>query len=511
MMIKKRNELKSGVILTYINLITSNVISILYTPFILRTLGQAEYGVYTLVWSIVNYLTVLDLGFSNAIIRYASKYKAEKQKEKEASLYGTFLIIYLFIGLAAVAACSVIKANFGSFAKGLTTGEVDTALRLIMIGSINIAISFPFSVFRGIVNVSEKFTFIKVADLVRTLLTPVTTFAVLLNGGGSAGLMWAYTLISIAVFAAYVYYSFAVLHQKISFKRCEGGILKEIAVYSFYTFLGTVVDKIYWGTDQVILSNKADAQSIAVYSIGSSFPGYFISFSTAISGVLLPRITKVSAEKKENAAKELSEWFIKVGRLQFWVLSLVLLGFVFVGKEFICIWAGNDYAPAYWIALIIMIPSIVSLSQNTGISILQAQNKIKFRTVSYAFIAIFNIFVSLALVEQYGGIGCAIGTSLGTLLGPIILMNVYYKKAIRLDIGGYWKNFVSMLKAWIVPIIVGIIMKNFITVIGYVSLLAFAILFSAVFFVSAYLFGFNQYEKILVSSFLGRLKRSKKE
>lgn len=257
-MVKKRNELKSGVILTYINLLTSNVVSILYTPFILRTLGQGEYGVYTLVWSIVNYLTVLDLGFSNAIIRYASKYKAEKQEEKEASLYGTFLIIYTFIGLIAIAACAVIKANFSGFAKGLTTGEVEIALRLIMIGSINIAISFPFSVFRGIVNVSERFTFIKAADLVRTLLTPVTTFTVLLNGGRSVGLMWAYTLISVAVFVAYVYYSFAVLHQKISFKRCEDDILKGIAVYSFYTFLGTIVDKIYWGTDQIILSNKAD-------------------------------------------------------------------------------------------------------------------------------------------------------------------------------------------------------------------------------------------------------------
>ena len=139
-MVKQKNELKLGVVLTYINLFASNMVSILYTPFILRTLGQGEYGVYTLVWNIVNYLTVLDLGFSNAIIRYASRYKAEKQKEKEASLYGTFLIVYLVIGLIAIGICALVKANFSGFAKGLTTGEVETALQLIMIGSINIAV-----------------------------------------------------------------------------------------------------------------------------------------------------------------------------------------------------------------------------------------------------------------------------------------------------------------------------------------------------------------------------------
>lgn len=236
----KKNELRSGVILTYINLFASNIISLLYTPYILKTLGQAEYGVYTLVWSIVNYLTVLDLGFSNAIIRYASKYKAENEEEKEARLYGTFLILYLIIGFIAIIICGIIKNYFGVFAKGLTENEVVIASQLVTIGSINIAISFPFSVFRGIVNVSEKFTFIKIIDLIRVLMTPVMTFVVLSTGYRSVGLMWAYTIISLAVMITYIIYSFIVLHQRLIFKVCEKGILKEIAIYSFYTFLGTI-------------------------------------------------------------------------------------------------------------------------------------------------------------------------------------------------------------------------------------------------------------------------------
>lgn len=506
MMVKKRNELKSGVILTYINLFASNIISILYTPYILRTLGQAEYGVYTLVWSIVNYLTVLDLGFSNAIIRYASKYRAEKEEEKEARLYGTFLILYMLIAVMAFALCIVIRLNFGAFAKGLTTSEVDVAVELITIGSINIAISFPFSVFRGVVNVSERFTFIKILDLVRTLATPVTTFIVLFTGHGSVGLMWAYTAISIAVVLLYIYYTFAVLRQKFIFRLCERNILKELFVYSFYTFLGTIVDKIYWGTDQIILSNKKDSQTIAIYNIGSNFPNYFISFSTAISGVLLPRITKIATDVKENADKLLSDWFIKVGRLQFWVLSLVLLGFTFFGRQFICIWAGTEYDASYWIAMIIMIPSIISLSQNTGISILQAQNKIKFRSVSYLFIALFNIAVSLILVDKYGAVGCAVGTSLGTVLGPIILMNIYYQKVIHIDIAKYWKNVLSMLKAWIIPIAAGICISKYIKINSYFDLLLWALFFSAIFFVSAFILGFNDYEKAIVKGVLIKFK-----
>lgn len=503
----KRNELKLGVILTYVNLFASNVISILYTPYILNSLGQGEYGVYTLVWSIVNYMTVLDLGFSNAIVRYASKYRAEGEKEKESRLYGTFFCIYILIAVAALVVCKVIGLNFGAFAKGLTDHEAEIATQLVAIGSINIAISFPFSVFRGVVNVAEKFTFIKIVDLLRTLMTPVTTFIVLFTGHGSVGLMWVYTLISLAVMLLYIYYTFGVLHQKFILKLCEKCVLKELAVYSFYTFLGTIVDKIYWGTDQVILSNKKDSQTIAIYAIGSSFPNYFISFSTAISGVLLPRITKIATTQEKNTSKVLSDWFVKVGRLQFWVLSLVLLGFAFLGRQFIILWAGAEYEQSFWIAMIIMVPSIISLTQNTGISILQARNKIKFRSISYMFIALLNIVLSLLLVDKYGGIGCAIGTSIGTIAGPILLMNIYYYKVIHIDIPAYWKSVLSMLKAWPIPICAGLLIDRCVQIQSYLALVFWVIVFSTVFFASAYFMGFNAYEKALVKSVMCKLTR----
>jgi O-antigen/teichoic acid export membrane protein len=156
-----------------------------------------------------------------------------------------------------------------------------------------------------------------------------------------------------------------------------------------------------------------------------------------------------------------------------------------------------------------MVPSIISLSQNTGISILQAQNKIRFRSISYLFIALFNIVVSLAMVEKYAGIGCAIGTSLGTILGPIILMNIYYHKVIHLDILGYWKNVLSMLRAWVIPIGIGVLLSKSLPVKSYGTLLLSAIIFVVIFFISAYAIGFNEYERDLVKEVLNKIKVKK--
>lgn len=94
------NQLKAGAILSYISLGLNNFIALLYTPFLLRMLGQAEYGLYTLVASIVLYLTVLDLGFGTAIVRYTALFKTQGKQNEQYSLWGMFFILYILIGIA---------------------------------------------------------------------------------------------------------------------------------------------------------------------------------------------------------------------------------------------------------------------------------------------------------------------------------------------------------------------------------------------------------------------------
>ena len=72
-------ERKKGAILSYVSIIVTTIIQLIYTPFLIRKLGQSEYGLYSLVQSIIGYLTVLDLGFGNAIIVYTAKYRAQKK------------------------------------------------------------------------------------------------------------------------------------------------------------------------------------------------------------------------------------------------------------------------------------------------------------------------------------------------------------------------------------------------------------------------------------------------
>jgi O-antigen/teichoic acid export membrane protein len=81
MLKKNLNQRKAGAFLSYIQIVLTTVIQVIYTPFLIRMLGQSEYGLYSLIASIIGYLTILDLGFGNAIIVYTAKYKATSNIE----------------------------------------------------------------------------------------------------------------------------------------------------------------------------------------------------------------------------------------------------------------------------------------------------------------------------------------------------------------------------------------------------------------------------------------------
>ena len=248
------NQRKKGALLSYIYMGLSSVISILYTPLMLRFMGQSEYGLYTLVASVIGYLSVLDLGFGNAIIRYTSRYRAKDDKEGEYRLNGMFLTLYIIIGIVAFIIGMILSANTDRiFAKSLTPEELIKARLLMRILTFNIAISFPFSIFSSIITAYERFVVPKVLNIIRAILQPCIMIPLLLMGYKSVAMVIVSVVLSICIMIFNTIYCFKSLHIRIILGSFDKGLLNEIIRFSFYIFLNIIVDKIYMSTDKFIL------------------------------------------------------------------------------------------------------------------------------------------------------------------------------------------------------------------------------------------------------------------
>ena len=499
-------QLKYGAILSYLSLFINNFLGLIYTPFMLAKLGQSEYGLYSLVTQIIGYLTVLDLGFGNAIVVYTAKYRAKGEKEKEARLNGMFIVIFCIIGIIATLIGAILYFNVNRlFGATMTAGEIGKAKIMMLILTFNLAITFPFSVFSSIVTAYERFVFAKMRTIIRNILMPIIMIPLLLMGYKAITMVVVVTILNMYILASNTIYCFKKLHIKVKFGKFDTRLLKEIFGYSFFIFLNVIVDKINWSVDQFVLGAVAGTVAVSLYAVASQFNNIYLSFSNAINGVLLPKLSKMVA--REESDEEISKLFIRTGRLQYIVIILIITGFVLFGKQFITLWAGKDYVVSYYIACVLMIPVTIPLIQNVGISILQAKNLHKFRSILYAVIAMANIGLSIPLAKAYGGIGSAIGTAISLIVGNIIIMNIYYYKKANIDIVGFWKEIIKMTVP-IMPIFIVayLIIKN-ITISGWLLLGSGVLIYCIIYFVIAYLFIMNEYEKNLLLKPIYKLKK----
>ncbi len=509
----KVSQLKAGIILSYLSMALSIIIGIVYTPVMLRLLGQNEYGLYNTVASTISMLSVLSLGFNSGYVRYFAKYKKENNEQAIAKLNGLFLIVFTVIGIIAFVCGLFMTCNLRLiFDDGLTTSEYQTAGVLMVLLTINLSVSFPMSVFSNIISANERFIFLKVLGLLKMVGGPLITLPLLLAGYASIAMVSVTVSLSLVVDIIYLIYVRKVLKQRFIFRDFEKGLFKEIFIYTSFIALNLIVDQINTNIDKFLLGRYRGTVAVSVYSIGFALYSYYTSFSTAISGVFTPRIHRMVNETKENPAmqrEELTELFVKVGRMQFLVLGLIGSGLVFFGKQFIGFWAGEGYEESYYVLLLLTLPASIALIQNTGIAIQRAQNKHYFRSIVYAVMAILNLLLSIYLCQRYGAVGSALGTAISYIVANGLIMNIYYHKECNINILFFWKQIGRLSLGMLLPIITGTVICRLVEMTS-IWLLGVCILaYVAVYGFSMYFCGINEEERAAVRETLRRTFRRK--
>ena len=498
------NQRKAGAVLSYATLGLSNIVGLLYTPYMLRIMGQSEFGLFSLVSSVVSYLTILDFGFGNATVRYVAKFKAEGKTKELHSLFGMFIVIYSILGLIAFLGGMVLYLNINTFfGNSMTPIELDKARIMMLLMVFNVSVSFPLGVFGAIMVAYEVFIFQKTVGVIRIILSPIVLVIVLSMGYRAVAMVIIITAFNIITLLINTWYCFYRLRIRIVFRKFNGLFAREIAGYSFFIFLNMIMDKIYWSAGQLILGALLGTAAVAIYAVAIQLKGYYMALSTSIVGVLFPKVIAMVANNRMD--KEISDLFIRVGRLQYIIMAFILSGFILFGKQFIIIWAGAGYEKTYYIALLFMVPLTVPLIQNLGISILQARNQQKFRSYLYVSISILSLLISIPLAKLYGGIGCAVGTSLALIIGQIVSMNIYYHRRIGLDIPRFWREIIKMSPIPVLLVIIFGWLLHFIPV-NTVMELGFAItVFSLVYIPLFWFLGMNQYERTLIGEPVQRI------
>ncbi|WP_248722984.1 lipopolysaccharide biosynthesis protein [Seonamhaeicola sp. ML3] len=455
----KINQLKGGAALSYINIFLTNIVGLFLTPFIIRSLGSAEYGLYTMIGALVGYMSVLDFGLNNTVIRYVAKYKANNDKKGEENFLAHSFIMYIFISILIGIIGTAIYFNLDKiYSETLSIEQMNMAKIMMSILILNLSISLPGGAFTGICYGYEEFILPKVVNIIRYVLRSVLVVAILVYGGDAIGLVVLDTILNLVVIFINIIIVFKILKVKIKMHKFNKSLFGDILKFSLWIFSFAIVHQLRWQFGQFIIGLYYSTSIVAIYAVGITLGNYYGSFSNAIASVFLPKAIQMTV--KEIPQKELTDTFIKISRIILIVLLYILGAFVIVGKDFVFFWVGDEYHLAYYYALVIMIGLTPILSQGFANNILEAKNLMSYRGKLLLGLTISGTILSVFIAKRYGVMEL-IFTVVFFLLLERLIMIPYYKEKANLDMKRYYKEITPLFLATILITVLYVFLNSF--------------------------------------------------
>ncbi len=497
------NNKKIAVALSIANTVISAIVSITYIPILLSNIGKGEYGLYQLIGSIIAYFSSMYTSLNASVMKYYTEYLIKNDEVKMENTLAIsrriFIIMSIIVVIISLPITFLFKSNFF---KSLSEHELNEALFMFRIMIINIIVYLNGSVYSASILANEKFVFRKLLDLIITILQPISVLLMIKKYPYASTIVVIQLIMNIFLVIVCLYYSKRELNVKIKYHFKDDNLIRGIFGLSASVLLISIADQIFWKTDQIILGWLYGTETVAVYSIGSQFNSIFISTGVVITGVIVPMITRLN--ETPDKERKLSEIFTRIGRYQAYLVLLMLTGVILFGKEFIFIIAGKDFAGAYYVALLLMIPYSIDLIQSSGNVILLVKNKNWYKARILFISAILNVFLTFFFSKKYGMYGAALATTVSIIMASWIFMNRVYLKVIRLDIKMFWKNVIPIFGYAILSLFVGILIKKIKMSNFYIEFISHVMMYTISYFIIIFSMAMNSDEKNYI---FGKIKK----
>lgn len=451
---QEKKNIRWGIVLTYIRLAAYLAISLFYPPYQLEKVGLTSNGLYGFASSLIAYTLLLSLGIENSYIRFATIAEKEKGEEGLKKTNGFYLITFAAISLLILLAGVILALLYGYNVVPYQDSTPESRIllmKIILVASLAASVDFFFSLFNFFLYYRSRF----IAEQLIYLVMHVVTY-----GGCFLALYLGFDILSVVVVTGAVQVLFDGVSCLFAFKKLKmtfakpshdeyRRLLKEVVVFSIYIFMTILVSQVNMNLGKTVLGHLVSMGMVTVFGYGLQFYTYENQIAAAISSSFAPKINRLAVEGKTD---EISSLFLKVCELQLLVLFLIVGGFASCGLDFITAWLGKanqltdeNFRQAFFVSLGILLIWLIPLSQYLGIEIQRAENKHHFLSIVNLSLVAVNVGITLLCVfllpDNYKIYSPVIGMGVATLIGMVVVSDVYYVKELHLPIGRFYAHF----------------------------------------------------------------------
>lgn len=488
-------QLKLGAVLSYVSIGINILTGLIYTPWMINSIGRADFGLYTLAMSVIS-LFVFDFGLSSAVTRFIAKYIVEDNQKKINDFLGLVCRMYFSIDIVLLLLLTILFFFIPTIYQELTPEEIEKFKIIYIFAALYSVLSFPFIPINGVLTAREKFIQLRICDILQKIMIVIAMSACLFLGYGLYALVLVNALSGILSIILKLYFIKKSTIQAISWKYFNKAEFRNILGYSGWVTVIALSQRCVFNLAPSILGVLSGSTAIAILGIAITLEGYTFTFASALNGMFLPRVLRIVAKEDGNVLPLM----IKVGRLQIYIISLLVFGIICFGKEFIHLWIGDEFKESYLAAVLIIAPSLLHLPQDIGMQTVYAKNEVKRLSIIYVWMGIIILVLAALLAPKLGALGICISIFIAYLIRTVGMDVLFYKR-LKIDIIAFFKHtYIKILPALSIIFVIGILISNFLPLQGMAGFVLKIVTFVFAYSLIIVTCAMNKEEKNLFSS-----------
>ncbi len=441
----------SLVVNTISNLVALSInilIGFILTPYIIRLLGTAQYGIWVLIISIIGYYGLLDMGIMSAIMRYVARYVGQKNYNAVNQTISTALTMFCLIGVVVALASMIIAGPLARFFN-VETQDMNSFRQVFLLLGLTAGLMFPSNVLIAIILAHERFVIGNIIKIIVIALRGVVSYIVLYRGGGLIELGWVY--VGTTAFATVLHLIVMVLcfkHVKIQLGKFNKTSAQALLSFGFFSLIIKIGVLLRTKLGSVVIGKFLDMDSVGVYGIAVMLFAFLMRLSVSFSGVTQPRLAALAGQdNRKTFADAVLRYSVFISNF---TVGMGLVAFLLCG-DFLRLWLPENFdktnvaAMAFYILLGGLIPEMISGVSSNALEALKRHPYHAYQTIIEL---VASIVLSVSLVRRFGIVGVAMGSVVPTLISKLIFQPIYCCRIAHLQ----W--FKYMLGVFIKPFLV---------------------------------------------------------
>ena len=427
-------NLFKGLILTYTQNVFKIVVALLFTPFLIQSVGMDQYGIFVLGATSYSYLLFLDSSLKTTFVRFILK---KDHNLNQLSILVNSLFISVLFGLLIFLLGLLLLLNIDLFLNESFSNNIGQLRTIIFFFSLSAGLIIFMTPFSAILISHERFVTIQFIELGTTAVSAIIAFSFILNGYGvvEISIVTAFTS-ALQAFIKTAYAIKFVNFGKINLKVQKNLVLEMIRfsipiAVAFFAYL------IFWRMDYIVLGLLGLPSLVAIYGIALFFIKHLESISVAVSKIAMPRTIKMI--DSNITGSELNSILIDISRLQLLILAPILFSLYILGDNFINLWLGEGFQRSYILLVMLMSAyafELIGWSRNT---IMQVYEVYYIRSISLIVFAVINFVASYMIYDIYGLEGVALVTSSSIFLS-YLSVSLTMSRMLKMNFLDYLKN-----------------------------------------------------------------------